>query len=84
MQTKEAYWIVMEFAAGGTLASKVDDMDFAQSDVRRWALQLVKVLAYIHEQGVVHRDLKPENVLLSAADHIKVIQPPPHPPGCCL
>ena len=63
----------MEFAEGGTLASKVDNKDFSESHARRWALQLVKVLAYIHEHGMAHRDLKPENVLLSAADHIKVI-----------
>jgi len=72
-QTKDAYCIVMEFAEGGTLASKLDNKGFSPSDARRWALQLVKVVAYIHEQGVVHRDLKPENVLLSATGLIKVL-----------
>jgi len=33
----------MEFAEGGTLASRVNEKDFSPLDVRQWALQLVKV-----------------------------------------
>ena len=73
----------MEFAEGGTLANKVNK-DLSTSDARKWALQLVNVLVYMHFQGVSHRDLKPENVLLSAAGDIKVIRMPLHPPLCCL
>ena len=61
----------MEYAGGGTLASKIN-ADLSMSDTKKWALQLVKVLKYIRKQGVAHRDLKPENVLLSAEGNIKV------------
>ena len=64
MQTKEAFWIVMEFAEGGTLASKVDNKDFSESDAHRWALQLTKVRTpeslLTCSAGNPHPHLKPE------------------------
>jgi tetratricopeptide (TPR) repeat protein len=37
------------------------------------ALQLLDVMALVHEQGVVHRDLKPENIMLTPEGAIKVL-----------
>jgi len=47
----------------------------SQRDTQQWLLQLVKVLDYIHDQGMAHRDLKPENIFLTSAGaftHVKV------------
>lgn len=39
----------------------------------RWIMyQLMRVLDYLHQHGVVHRDLKPENLLLTDQDELKV------------
>jgi len=38
--------------------------------VRRYAAELVCVLAHLHDHGVVYVDLKPENVLLQDCGHI--------------
>ena len=40
---------------------------------RRYFYQIVKGLAYLHENGIMHRDLKPENILLDENDNIKII-----------
>jgi serine/threonine protein kinase len=34
--------------------------------------ELMAVLKYCHEMGVVHRDVKPENVLLTKAGRLKL------------
>ena len=70
-RARDGYYLVMELAEGGTLAGRVC-ASLSVSDARRWSLQLVRVLEYIHVQGMAHRDLKPENVFLSKAADVKL------------
>ncbi|KAJ1473157.1 kinase-like domain-containing protein [Baffinella frigidus] len=70
-RAKYAYYLVMEFAEGGTLAKRVC-ASLSTDDARRWSLQLARVLEYIHDQSMAHRDLKPENVFLTKALDIKL------------
>lgn len=41
-------------------------------DARRYFLQILSGVEYLHLRGVTHRDLKPENVLLDEHDNIKI------------
>ena len=68
---RPGFFLLMELAEGGTLA-KMIDAALSLPDVWKWTLQLVKVLAYIHDQGLAHCDLKPENIFLSKSRNIKV------------
>lgn len=65
--TRRHFLLVMELAAGGSLARRVGCRPPPRSEeVERWGLQLAAALEHIHWRGVIHRDLKNDNVLLSS------------------
>ena len=59
----------------GSLRELIDaapDSPFSPDDVRSYARQTLKALAFIHEEGFVHADVKPENLLYFDDDTIKI------------
>ncbi|GFZ15274.1 phosphoenolpyruvate carboxylase-related kinase 1 [Actinidia rufa] len=58
--------LVMELCAGGELFHQLEKHGrFFECDARVLFRQLMQVVTFCHDKGVVHRDLKPENILLS-------------------
>ena len=62
-------FLVMEFIPGYDLAELLDSRGspFPQSQVLRWADELLRVLEYLHKQEppILHRDIKPSNLKLT-------------------
>ncbi|WP_432834865.1 serine/threonine-protein kinase [Dactylosporangium sp. CA-092794] len=67
-------YLVMPYAAGGTLADRLAAGPLPVREALRVATDIAGAVAVLHEAGVLHRDLKPSNVLFQpAADHDRVL-----------
>ncbi|MEV6923874.1 serine/threonine-protein kinase [Dactylosporangium sp. NPDC051485] len=56
-------YLVMPYAAGGTLADRLAEGPLPVREALRVATDIAGAVAVLHEAGVLHRDLKPSNVL---------------------
>ncbi|XP_060193284.1 CDPK-related kinase 5 [Lycium barbarum] len=63
-------YIVMELCEGGELLDRILSRGgkYTEDDAKDVMIQILKVVAFCHLQGVVHRDLKPENFLFTSKD----------------
>lgn len=71
-ETGGAWFIVMEYAEGGSLAERVASAPLPPAEAVRLFSQVLEGLAYIHARGVLHRDLKPSNIFLTASGDAKI------------
>ncbi|WFE99926.1 serine/threonine-protein kinase [Micromonospora sp. WMMD964] len=68
-------YLVMTYAAGGSLADRLDDGPMPVREALRVAADIARAVAVLHDNGVLHRDLKPSNVLFdttAAGDRVLV------------
>ena len=69
----EQGFLVMEYLAGGSLATRLTAGErLSSAQVRRMALELLGGLELAHHRGVVHRDVKPANVFFDARGAAKL------------
>ena len=74
IDTKEDYYIVMEYCKLGELFDYiVKKKKLSEEESANYFYQLINGVEYIHSQGFAHRDLKPENLLLTEDKVLKII-----------
>ncbi len=66
-------FLVMELVDGEPLSVRVAHGPLAPADAVAYAREVTEALAAAHAANVVHRDLKPGNILITRANHVKVI-----------
>src|SRR5438309_9748412 len=71
-QHDEAPSVVMEYVAGGSLASRLGQGPLPPGEVSAIGAEVCTALGYAHRAGVVHRDLKPDNILIAESGQVKV------------
>jgi serine/threonine protein kinase len=57
-------YLVMELLEGETLDARLTRGPLDAAEAETLATELLRVLAFVHERGLVHRDVKPSNVFL--------------------
>lgn len=69
----EMPYFVMEYVEGLDLgtASKINEI--SHTDKIDIIIQLLKALAYAHQNNVIHRDIKPENILIDDNGNVKIL-----------
>lgn len=77
-EEQQRWYLVMDYVDGRTLdhvLSKSPEGKLPVEQVVQYALQLCKVLHYLHTQTppIIFRDLKPTNILVTDEDHVYLI-----------
>ncbi|KAK9762890.1 Calcium/calmodulin-dependent protein kinase type I [Basidiobolus ranarum] len=68
-ETPDSFYLITEIAKGGELFERIYDRgNYYEKDAAEIVRQILKGVAYLHENGIVHRDLKPENILFETED----------------
>ena len=66
-------YIFQEWIPGGSIANLLDKFGpFSNSVVRKYLLQLLRGLDYLHTDGIVHRDIKGGNILVDDRGEVKL------------
>lgn len=69
----ENFHLVMELCSGGRLIDQMaKEVRYSEHRAANIFKDLMLVIKYCHEMGVVHRDIKPENILLTSSGKIKL------------
>lgn len=64
--------LVMEYMEKGSLEQYLEGKTLSHSQQQQIALDILKGLAYLHEQKVLHRDMKSGNILINAQGQAKI------------
>lgn len=72
-EDSEAFHLVMELCSGGRLIDQMTkEGRYSEQRAANIFKELMLVIKYCHDMGVVHRDVKPENILLTTTGKIKL------------
>jgi serine/threonine protein kinase len=65
--------LILEYLPHGDLYKRVlSKKHFHDSDVSKFARNLLEVLEYLHSKNIVHRDLKLENIMMTSDDDFSI------------
>ncbi|MGG6267282.1 protein kinase domain-containing protein [Leptolyngbya sp. AN03gr2] len=70
----QEFYLVQEFIAGEPLSAKlIAGQPWQEHQVYQMLIEVLTVLAFVHDHQVIHRDIKPENLICRQADRKLVL-----------
>ncbi|MFN6219035.1 MAG: protein kinase domain-containing protein [Aphanizomenon sp.] len=68
------FFLVQEFIDGHTLTQElIPGQPWSEAQVVQMLLEILSILEFVHQEGVIHRDIKPDNIIRRAADYKLVL-----------
>ncbi len=65
IRLEESLNIILEFCIGGSVAKLLETYKFlSESIIRKYTLQILEGLEYLHSHNIIHRDIKGANILV--------------------
>ena len=64
----EQFYLILEFIEGEEFDREIQQELLKESQVVKFLDDVLNILAFVHQQGVIHRDIKPSNLIRRAQD----------------
>ena len=70
LEVEEEFYLVQEYIQGKDLSHEeiVPGKCWDESQVREFLIEVLEILAFVHQNNVIHRDIKPSNLMRRASD----------------
>lgn len=64
LEQERRFYLIQEFIDGQNLLKELEEHGaYSEPKIRQLLDDLLPILKFVHDQGVIHRDIKPENIM---------------------
>ena len=64
LEQERRFYLIQEFIDGQNLLKELDEHGaYSEQKIRQLLDDLLPILKFVHDRGVIHRDIKPENIM---------------------
>lgn len=77
-EVKERLFLVQEYVNGKTYSALLEELQqhkqvFSELEIVKWLKNLLPILNYIHQLGIIHRDISPDNIMQPPGKSLPVL-----------
>jgi eukaryotic-like serine/threonine-protein kinase len=74
LEQERRFYLIQEFIDGQNLLKELDKNGaYSETQIRELLDDLLPILKFVHDSGVIHRDIKPENIMRRANGQLVLI-----------